>query len=317
MHRNPFPAIKHLLWFLKDERISRNRFEEFRNRIPKSRMICERASLPGIESEYDVFIVGSDQVWNPRILAINPKQFDRTYLLDFVKCKTKYAYAASMGDNVSLNETFQSEYVEAWKSFAGITMREKEGADFVGALIGKAVETVVDPVLLHDIEYWRKVATRGHCGEKKFALIYNLRQSRQLMVVAHKVAETQKLETVNLLIPGLVTDRKNMMTSAGPAEMLEYIDSAEYIFTGSFHAVAFSIIYGKKLFVQLVKGGVKSNSRIENLLSLCNLTGNIVFEDSSTIIKFYDCSLKDPAKLEAATNKANSVLAQMVSCRYV
>ena len=316
MHRNPLPAIKHLIWFLMDERISRKMFAEFRNRIPMSKMINSKMSLATIVPGYDVFIVGSDQVWNPSILAINPMQCDKTYLLDFVQHKKKYAYAASLGDQVSFDEVLLKEYVKAWKSFDGITMRETMGANFVGQHISRTVETVVDPVLLHDIEYWRRVATQGILPKKKFALIYNLRQSRQLINVAQNVAKSKELDVINLLVPAQVVQKTYNTKSAGPAEMLAYIDLADSIFTGSFHAAALSIIYGKKLYVQLLKNGITSNTRMENLFSLCDLDGVDVFEDSATLIKFYDCSLKNMHKLTAAINRAKSVLRQMVSGEY-
>lgn len=313
MHRNPLPAIKHLLWFLKDERISRKMFAEFRNRIPKSEAINDRTSLIDVASSYDTFIVGSDQVWNPTILATNPKHFDRTYLLDFVKDKKKYAYAASLGDRVSFTDGMLQEYVNAWQSFDGITMREKDGSDFVARFIGRSVETVVDPVLLHDIEYWRSVATKGCVHKKKFALIYNLRRSRQLSDVAQDVARSGGLEVVNLLVPAQGVLKSDNTENAGPAEMLEYIDSADCVFTGSFHAAAFSIIYGKKLYVQFIKKGGNSNTRMENLFSMCGLDGVDFFNDSNTVVRFYDCSSKNSAKMSAAIDTSKAILSQMVS----
>ncbi len=316
MHRNPVPAIKHLIWFLKDERISREMFKEFRKQIPMSRTIQDKKVLSNIETEYDVFIVGSDQVWNPTISAINPKRFDRTYLLDFVETKKKYAYAASIGDQMSINGSLLSEYINSWNKFNGITMREKTGSTFVEDKIGKKVETVVDPVLLHNVEYWRNVETKGRFSKKNIALIYNLRRSIELMNVAKKVAEEQKLEIINLLIPAQTYLGPDKTESAGPAEMLEYIDSAECIFTGSFHAAAFSIIYGKKLYAQLIKNGENSNARMENLFSLCDLNGVNVYEDSSSFIKFYDCSLKNTLKLKNEIDKSRNILEEMIIGKY-
>ena len=316
MYRNPLPAIKHLLWYLRDERISRKMFAEFRDRIPKSEAIYDRTSLTDVASGYDAFIVGSDQVWNPAILSTSPRHFDRTYLLGFVKNKKKYAYAASLGDRISFDDVLIREYAKAWQSFDGITMREKCGSDFVSRYIGKSVETVVDPVLLHDVEYWRSVAAKGCVRKRKFALIYNLRQSRQLFDVAQDVAQSRELEVINLLVPAQGIPKTDNTENAGPAEMLGYIDSADCVFTGSFHAAAFSIIYGKKLYVQFTNKGDTSNARMENLLSLCGLNGVNVFEDSSTYIRFYDCSTKDTDKMASAIGSAKAILRQMVSGEY-
>lgn len=313
MHRNPIPAIRHLIWFLNDEADSRKMFADFRNSIPMSKMISKKIMLSKIESEYDSFIVGSDQVWNPSILTNKVEAFDRTYLLDFVKEKPKYAYAASLGDRISINESLQKEYAKELTTFAGITMREKEGSLFVENLVGKKIETVVDPVLLHDAEYWRRVAKARFNSRKRYALIYNLRRSRQLLCLAQKVVGSQNYDLINLLIPAQVSTEGFGMTNAGPAELLSYIDSAECIFTNSFHAAAFAIIYGRNLYVQFVKAGTNANSRMDNLFRLCGLTGRDVYEDSDTLIRFYDCSTKDECSIERANNRAKDILRQMIA----
>lgn len=317
MYRNPLPAIKHLLWYLRDERISRKMFAEFRDRIPKSEAIYDRTSLTDVASGYDAFIVGSDQVWNPAISAISPIHFDRAYLLEFAKNKKKYAYAASLGDQVPFDDVLLQEYIKAWQSFDGITMREKDGSDFVARFIGRRVETVVDPVLLHDVEFWRNVATKGCVHKRKFALIYNLRRSCLLSDVAQDVARSGGGDVVNLLVPAQGVPKSDNTENAGPAEMLEYIDSADCVFTGSFHAAAFSIIYGKKLYVQFIKNGTNSNTRMENLFSMCGLNGVDVVEDSSTCIRFCDCSTIDKEKMASAIGRAKSILRKMISGEYV
>ena len=44
---------------------------------------------------YDVYVAGSDQIWNPYIYA--DKQFEPAFLLDFVREGRKIAYAPSLG----------------------------------------------------------------------------------------------------------------------------------------------------------------------------------------------------------------------------
>jgi hypothetical protein len=314
MHRNPIPAIKHLIWYLKDEVRTRKMFASFRDEIPKSKCISDRKMLDAEQSSYDIFIAGSDQIWNPKVMSANLKRFDKTFFLDFVKSKDakKYAYAASFGDDPNFDDSLQQEFTDAWESFDKITTREEGGADYISMRIGKPIDTVVDPVFLHDEHYWRRIGSRANIEiGGKFILLYNLRRSTQLSQTAHNVAKEKGLMVADLLIPAQCGKSSYPKTDAGPLEFLKYIDKAEYVFTGSFHAAAFSIIFGKKLYVQLFKKGSKANSRMENLFSLCDLSGTKVSEDSNSVIMFYDCSLKDSKKLEQSINNAMSILKKM------
>lgn len=319
MHRNPIPAIKHLIWFLKDERTSRKMFADFRGHIPMSRPIVNRVNLDRIESEYDVFIVGSDQVWNPAITASLPRRFDKTYLLDFVKDehRRKYAYAASLGDRPMIDESLQMEFAQEWKSYDGITMRETNGADYVSKRIGIPVHTVVDPVLLHDVGYWRKVAKcTTLIKQKDFVLLYNLRQSKQLSKFAQEFAKDKELDVVDLLIPAQSNNSSAGKTSTGPFELLDYIDKAEVVFTGSFHCVALSIIYGKRLYVQLARGSNGCNSRMDTLFYQCGLTGEDVFEDEKVLIRYYDCAQKNENIIKEAVSESIRILSKMIDGSY-
>jgi hypothetical protein len=137
-----------------------------------------------------------------------------------------------------------------------------------------------------------------------------------LSQIAREFAVRNNLEIEDILIPAFCMKPRYPKTDAGPFEFLRYLDKAECIFTGSFHAAAFSIIFGKKLYVQLRKKGVGSNSRMENLFSLCGLSGIKVSEDSNSVIMFYDCSLKDSKILEQSINNATSILKKMVLKEY-
>ncbi len=286
-------------------------FSRFRALLPLSEKIAKRASLFKTESSYDAFIVGSDQIWNPANSSINPMDCDRTYLLDFVKSKPKYAYAASIGKRGVEPPELQQEFIPLWKSFDTITMREFAGADYVGNCIGCKIDTVVDPVLLHDCNFWRKVASPMK-SVGKYVLLYNIKGSPTLRTMAYKFAHEKGMSVVDLFIPAQMSSRKGDMVAAGPAEFLSYIDGADSVFTGSFHASAFSVIYGRKLYVQCPKGGENTNSRIDTLLSWTRMQAKVEQETTRERILFCDCSQKDSESLNNEVMRSRNVLAEMV-----
>ena len=311
MHRNPIPALKHLLWYMRDEKESREMFNRFRDLLPMSRKISSKKELLKVESSYDAFIAGSDQIWNPGNSAMKPMDCDRTYLLDFVQSKPKYAYAASIGKKKVEPLALQQEFVRLWKSFDTITMREFTGADYVGHCIGHKVDTVVDPVLLHDSDFWRGVAVPIK-RDSKYVLLYNIKGSAALQAMAYKFAHDRGMSVVDLFIPAQMSSRRERMVSAGPAEFLSYIDGSDSVFTGSFHASAFSVIYGKKLYVQCPKGIENTNSRIDTLLSWTQMQTTVEQETEGERILRCDCSQKDLESLNNEVMRSRDVLAEMV-----
>lgn len=62
--------------------------------------------------------------------------------------------------------------------------------------------------------------------------------------------------------------------NVGPAEFVQLIRDAEYVFTDSFHSSVFSLLYGKRFFTfrrYNNDGIVSTNGRLYSLLSLVGL----------------------------------------------
>lgn len=124
---------------------------EFReNSIPHSKIIYKEG-LDLLEQSYDAFICGSDQIWNP--VAVKP-----VYLLEFVKTKPKFSYAASIAVN-NLKESERRTFAKALNSFSRISVREQTGKDILKDVIKHEIEVVADPTLLLPKEDWDKTPT--------------------------------------------------------------------------------------------------------------------------------------------------------------
>lgn len=292
--RNPILVLKYLYWYYHDERAARRRFDEFRRLLPMSRAYTSVGQLLAAEDEYDAFIVGSDQVWNPQQTSpCDPLRFDRTYLMNFVRNKSKFAYADSIGKSVIQPESIVPEYIAAWKTYAGISMREKAGADFVSRHIGKGIPVVVDPVFLHDAAYWRRIASKEICLGK-YVLIYNVQhyrpESKWLIQQAYKYAASIGARVFNLLVPGAPRSKiENDNLSIGPREFLRLIDGAEGVFTNSFHATAFSVIFKKKLFLHKADASGTTNTRFDFLSSWCGTKLQNYAANGCDKMRFLDC----------------------------
>ena len=106
--------------------------------------------------KYDVYMVGSDQAWNPRLYSnIKP------YFLDFVPQRARcVSYASSFGVSELSGLVFY-KYKQWLKRFTHIGLREKEGAEIVEAMaLNAEVKHVVDPTLLLNADEWRGVSNK-------------------------------------------------------------------------------------------------------------------------------------------------------------
>lgn len=309
--RNPFVVARHYFWHVLKEAKSRKLFNEFRTRLPLSRPIRSRNELEDISRSYDKFIVGSDQVWNPLNSALKSENFDRTFILDFVREKSKNAYAASIGVSSIEPENVLNEFVNAWKNFDVITMREYEGAKYVSNLLGSPIETVLDPVLLHDCNWWRELVVQRLVNDAPHVFEYNVRGVSALDSFALKVAKHHGAKLIKPLIPSFSFGWNKTYDNLGPVEFVSEIAQANSVVTSSFHAAAFSLIFGKKLYLIRRKRSKDPNSRFSSLLRFARLEGKIVDESDSYFITEIDCSNADHVSLSKARTTSLSVLKQM------
>ncbi len=209
---------------------------------------------------YDYYIIGSDQVWNPA--------FARSYIINFglfAKQDSKViSYAASFGIN-QIPEACKSIYRKGLNNISNISVREEVGAEIVKDLVGKEALVVVDPTMLLTAEEWRKIAVKPkNIDGKKYILTYFLGKiSDKRKEFLEKVAKENNLEIINMI---QITESETYI--AGPSEFLSYIDNASIVFTDSFHACVFSILFKIPFYILRREDHTENmNSRLDTLLS--------------------------------------------------
>lgn len=260
--------------FLRSLRLRRKRFDDFlREFIPTSETVYFSLSdLNNADLDYDLFICGSDQIWNP-----NCQDFDEAYLLAFVKDKTKcIAYAPSIASH-DINPQYHSLFRSQLKDFESLSVREISGAAVISKIIGREPTVVLDPVFLLDADKWRKLITAPPV-KQKYIFCYFIGDVAGMRHFARKMRKATGLPLV--VVYKNIRDelyRNIKIYSAGPVEFLSLIAHAEYICTNSFHAVAFSIIFKKKFWVFIDDANVQSSmSRIVDFTRMTGLENRVL-----------------------------------------
>ena len=242
--------------------------------------------------EYDVYMTGSDQVWNPRHIGQ-----DANFLLAFApKGAKKVSFASSFATS-HIPDAYKELYMRYLPEYSVISVREPSGVELVKQLVGKEATVCCDPVFLLDKGQWDEIADTSVVNIKEkyilvYALYYMFDPYPELLEIIDHVQ--QQLGCKVIYLNGRKEDafRKNskVMKSEGPADFIQLIKNAEVVITSSFHGTAFSLIYEKPLMA-IVKDNDIEDSRISSLLHRlddeksivvynkgCNLTRKEIYE---------------------------------------
>lgn len=216
--------------------------------------------LSKIASDYDFFVVGSDQVWNPHFANLEH------CFLTFAPKEKRIAYAASISCP-DIPEKDKPLFQQEMTEMAHISMREQAGAEMVKDFAGRDVPVVVDPTLLLTAEEWRQVSRQPawYHGED-YILTYFLGERPEVL---SKLSAETGLPVVNILDKDVY---EHYVTS--PDEFLWAIEHTKLLYTDSFHGTVFSILF-RTPFVVCNRIGdhvmSKMTSRIDTLLGYFGL----------------------------------------------
>lgn len=295
-----FKKVNHAIYKLS----KRKKFERFTNENINV-YFYKPKNMPQLIKNFDYFVVGSDQVWNPAGWAIgNPENFEK-YLLTAIPPKKRISYAASIGVE-ELPKEISGKFAREIKKFKAISVREQRGADIIKEISNMDAEVLIDPTMLLTKEDWLKVAKRHpkRSDRKPYAFKYFLgNQSEQRKAYIRKIAKKNGLGIYDVM------NRDSKVYTSGPAEFLDLIANAEIIFTDSFHACVFSILMGKPFVIMNrdQAGMGNMNSRIVTLLEKLGLEEKL--PENITEENMFKCDYKNAYKnLEVERKKAEEFL---------
>ena len=303
-YRNPITSLKRMWAFVGFGRQMRKEYSEFRKLMPVSRPLMNLTQLSKAGMEFDAFIVGSDQVWNPLNSSRDAYSFDRANLLTFTD-RPKFAYAASIGVSSITPSNLLPEFVCEWQKFKLITMREYEGAEFVSNATGKHVQTVCDPVLLHDAVWWSRLYSE-QIGEDKVVFVYDIGNDSTLRTFAKDLAKRKGAKVVSALVSHEMWIHDKTTVSIGPIRFLQTLANAEAVVTNSFHASALSVIFGRQLYLQRTNNPANPNTRFSSLCKITELNPEEVLRYGNSSLVHINCAAvnRDKFGLERARSLA-------------
>ena len=253
-------------WMTKKDQvtISRNTRKFVESHIsPKTAPI---ECLSNKNDNYDVYVVGSDQVWR-RSIVLNIEN----YLFDFVSDdKKKIAYAASFGvDYWEFKKTKTNRIIKLMSRFHTITVREDSAVKLIKNKLGFESVQVLDPTMLLTKEDYVSIIGERKPNNGIFSYILDLSpENKKYENYLHELLECP---IIDILPHRELSYFKSTKKSIYPSleQWLSGIANCRYVITDSFHGTVFSIIFNKPFVV--LQNNKRGNTRIESLLKLFNL----------------------------------------------
>ena len=257
------------------------------------------------QMDADVFIAGSDQIWNSLYLIGR----DPVFYLDFVKKgvrKVAYAPSLTIPEN---DRRVEYLYHKELPEFDFISVRENSSLPFIQKIGRSDAEVVCDPVLLLSVQEWDRLIPKHELVDGEYLLVYDFDNNQQIATIARIIAEKRKLKIINISIDTL-RDLGHKRSDVGPEEFLSLIRGAAFVVSSSYHATLFSLMYHKPFCV--VKRQLNINQRMEDFLDDCGLNERIVTEYSPSLLDDYDAQQVNK-KMEAIILSSKGYLSRALS----
>lgn len=218
----------------------------------------------------DVYIAGSDQIWNTDM----KNGLDKAYYADFGKQETRrIAYAASFGiENIKVE--YCDFIAKEVAKFNAISVREKVGLSILKQLGIKEGVQVTDPVFLLNKKEWMQLGSYAKIytfKQKNYILIYDFVEDERIRNFALQIKEKTGFPIVSINDCSSKKYADYNINDAGPLEFIDLIDKASYIISNSFHGTAFSIIFNKE-FYTFSLNTQQTSSRMTDLLDTLGLS---------------------------------------------
>lgn len=268
----PILAVLHIGGNLMSRRAC---FFRFNRHIRQSRWkLNSQTDYHKLMEDYDVFVAGSDQIWNPNLY---PTHMD-VNMLAFAPASKKIAVAPSVACDFLTPEQ-QDAFARNLSDFRYLSCREQRGSELIEKATGRHCETLIDPTLMISVAEWNRLAEKPgfHREGQPYILTYFLGKSAKYDRLIREYADQEGLRVIDLY------NKNSKYYTCGPSEFLYLIRNCACMCTDSFHGSIFAYLYGRPLkIVTRVATGVNGSmqSRLDNLVRTLQLEG--VYMDEST-----------------------------------
>lgn len=254
--------------------------------LKEGKLTTDANSLPDLTKDYRVIVCGSDQIWAPNV-------YNPVYFASFAQQNTrKVSYAASIGLN-DIPSDLIDVYMNHLNQFCAISTREEESKVLLKNRCGIEAQVVLDPTLLYDAAFYKKIERKVNEIKGKYLFCYFLNDKHQYRQRVEYFAKDHNLQIIG--VSDKIDDGEwmNRLTKLGADHFIWLINHAEAVMTDSYHGTIFSLLFHKSFwtFVRFSEDSpLCQNSRIRQLQSYfgdnIRVVGQNDFIDESVVVDY-------------------------------
>lgn len=233
------------------------------------------------KSQYDGFVVGSDQTWRP---CLSPDLYHM--FCDFLPAsshKLRIAYAASFGvDTNEFSDVQLGICKPLIKKFQAISVREESGVKLCNDMFGVEAKHVLDPtMLLNKEDYLELIKDYRPQNEHVDLMQYMFFFNHEENAIIAKTSSLLNMKPVNLMTKYFLNQvqDKSQLPDAQFLPVEEWISAysrAKFVLTDSFHGTVFCIIFN----VPFLCVSPVAIARFKSLLKVYGLEDRLVMKES-------------------------------------
>ncbi len=227
------------------------------------------------ESDYDAYIVGSDQIWRPSYYQ--PIQNAFLFFTEGWNVK-RIAYAPSLGtDTWEYTESQEIECKHLIHLFDAVSCREASGTENLKKHFKVNVKHVLDPTMLLNAEDYTLLIEKekGLFNHKGEILNYVLDMNLNIQDIINNIVKDQKKLTFKVNSRFEEYDAPvNERIQPSVESWLKGFKDADLVLTDSFHACVFSILFHKDFIV--IANKERGLARFHSLLSMFGLEDRLI-----------------------------------------
>ena len=272
--------------------------EDFMNKMKLSEKFKSEEELLLNPPLADIYVTGSDQVWNPYYIGN-----DNTFFLHWVpnvKKNNKISYGPSFGGG-AISSDFINRITPLLQEYKAISVRERP--QVLNRLNIPATQ-VLDPVFLLSKQQWKDIISDDPIVKGKYILCYLLGYSFNPFPYAYDVIKEIKKQTGFKVVmiggePLNILKGYQLFNDCGPEEFLNLFYYSSFVITSSFHGTAFAINFNKP-FISIVDDKKVEDERQKNIIRQVGLGEDYILPKKTPVhgIKVSKLGVKVAPNLE-------------------
>ena len=196
------------------------------------------------ENGDELFIVGSDQIWNPDITKSSALNYFFDFLPDSVR---RISYAASFGTPEWMHPELAEPVKKLLQKFTSVSVREDSGVEICKKQFGlKNVAKTIDPtLLLADFSVCLNRKQNSNAGK---IVVFTLHRNVEYYGIINTAAARLGVDAVQ--IGSLFFQRNHKLSlNLSVQNWVNSIANAGFVITDSFHATVFSLLFKRNFLV--------------------------------------------------------------------